>query len=1546
MDATVESLEIRIESDSAQASSGIDSLAAALARLKGILHGGTGLATVASQLKNLNEALGGINNGSVANLSALISGISNLGGVKISSSISHQLNGVAEAAAALSGTDFSGVSRLAEALQPLSSISKSSGLQSAITQLNKLPELAEALDEIDWSEFASDIQKLTDALAPLAAQLNTVSTAFGRLPPRIQRTAVATDTLPPANNRAARSYIDLWAKCRMTYNVLKAIVRGFSTFITESSDYVENINLFNASMGKYADEAQRYAETVGEAMGIDPGQFMRYQGVFNTMISGFGVATDRAAEMSKQLTQLGYDLASYYNDSFDTAMEKVRSGLSGEVRAMREYGFDLSDTRLRQDALTLGIEKSVSAMTQAEKTQLRYHEILTQVSWAHGDMARTLNAPANQLRILQAQITQCARAIGNIFIPMLNKVLPYLIAFAKVVREVANIISKLFGFSLPEVDYSGISGGASAMGDLADSTDDAAKSAKKLKNYLLGIDELNVLPEKNESENPLENFSLGGDLGLDIEQYDFLGDAVTGQIDDIVNKMREWLGITGEIDSWSDFFQTRLGKILAAVGAIGAGLLGWKIAKGLMNAVNTLSHLNLNKTFSLSLGITGALEALDGITRFVKYFKDFLKNGATFDNVCGMLSGFTETLSGIFYMMGNVKLGGALGIISGITDIVKGVGGIVTNGFNIDSACDIVHGLGTIMVAIGALGKVPIVGGLGLILQGAGNVIPMIGDIMNAIKTGDWSGVDKMTLCVSAIMGVVGIVKVIADVAKIIGGARISDALPPIEEVPPAVGQIGEAAGGLATKLVDVIKNLGLGIAIIGEAAVAAGLFAGAVIGLGYELQLIPDAWRPVIDNGQTTVTALGAGTLILATIGTLTGALGSVGGSTLIVNLALGAAILAEISVAAGLFVAEIWAMGLGLSAIGEAWQPVLDNGKTVAEAIGIGTGILVGVAAACGLLGVAATATGGLLPLAIGLGTLMLVEMGAAALVFVGEIAIVGDALQEVLNAWQPVLDNGDAVADAIKTGTALLLAVGGACALLGVATVASVGLLPLAIAAGTAMVVKLSDVTIELVDSLTNVADELTNELAPSLDDLNACLPDLTNNMRNFTAFMRDFAGAVVDYSATDIVASIASTIDTIIGWFTKDPIKTLSDNVADVGTKIAPLNTNLNAVVPELEQAARLLSDYTTLLATIQSISDNQSEFNISVIEVNMKDLGAGIVSGLAQGMNERYSEVQTAFKNIEQLSTTTANAIKLIVTAMCSNVRATVNQTKSNVQSLWTQAASYYRSQVPALLSQLLAQFTPIPQRMYQVGLSISNQAASGIRSGMGAVRSAVSELQSTLNNAAATASRIGSEISNGIAKGISDGTSAINKAVGNAAEDAKNSYKDALGIHSPSKVFKELGDYTVQGLSEGLSGIGSVLDDAARAINPWADKISDSMYSNGSDMVAQLAKGVSRSNAVARNKAYKLASETQADTNVYSRSAEYSAGTFAQDYDNTSEIAEAVYNAIIAANETQKQNGDKSQTISLVIGSREVFRAVVEENERALQRTGKSPLRV
>ena len=619
-DVTIEKLQLEVNSNSQNAVSGIDALSASLSKLKTSIKGGVGLSSVARQITNINTALNGMDSGSankIDKLATSLSKLSSLGQLKISSSIGNQLKNIGQVAENLNTSDFSGLSKLGTALAPLANI-QTGGLNKTINALKKFPEVAAALNGVNWTQFTQQMMTLSNSLAPLATQLNTVSSGMSRLPSTINRVANATNNAARSNNTVAKSYVNLWAKARMAMNVMRGAVNAIASWITESNKYIEDLNLFTASLGDYADEAKKYAEQVGEVMGIDPAEWMRNQGIFNTIIKGFGVASDRAYLMSKNLTQLGYDISSFYNISYEDAFTKLQSGIAGELEPLRRLGYDLSVARLQQEAYTLGIQKKVSAMTQAEKSELRYYAIMTQVTTAQGDMARTLNAPANQLRVLKAQVVQCARALGNIFIPVLNAVLPYAIALAKVLRMVADAIASFFGFKLPEVDYSSLSNGASAVGDLAGNADDASdglgkasKAAKKLKNNLLGIDELNIISQDNDDSSGSGSGAGaglgGGGLGIELPSYDFLGDLVSSKVEDIVRMIKDNINeimavlctallVIGAILVFSGV-NVPLGLGLMAVGAIG-------LVAVIAENWNGMSE-QLAKVLSICLGILG-----------------------------------------------------------------------------------------------------------------------------------------------------------------------------------------------------------------------------------------------------------------------------------------------------------------------------------------------------------------------------------------------------------------------------------------------------------------------------------------------------------------------------------------------------------------------------------------------------------------------------------------------------------------------------------------------------------------------------------------------------------------------------------------------------------------------------------------------------------------------------------------------------------------------------------------------------------------------------
>lgn len=623
----IQGLEFQIVNDSTQAVTGLQNLINTLNRLKTATNGGaTGLSKTAQGIRELSNSLKGLNSGDasqkITRLTNALTALSQVGNVKISSSIANQLTAINTALAGLKWTDGDKLTSLANGLRPLSELGKAN-MTTFINQLSKLPKVIEDLEAADIDKFTQQMTALAAAMKPFADEMQKVSNGFSAFPSKIQKLITSTEKYN-ASARKATTTTGKFTSGLKALNVAAVAItfRKIGHFIaqavTESNKYQEDLNLFTVALGQYADEAKEYAEYVSDIMGIDPAQWLRNQGIFNTLLTGFGDTAERAQLMSQNLTQLGYDLSSYANIPIEEAMLKLQSGISGELEPLRRLGYDLSQAKLQQTALNLGIKESVANMTQAEKAELRYYAIMTQVTTAQGDMARTLEAPANQLRILQAQLTQAARAIGNIFIPALNAILPYAIAVVQVIREIANALANLAGFKLTDVDYSGVNSAAVGAGSLADNLDDAAGAAKKLKQYTAGFDELNVFAPNTGSGSGAGAGGAGG-FDFDLPTYDFLGDAVQTRIGEIKKMIEDTLA---EITTIVSGFMLAVGAILVVTGVnipLGVGLMAAG-AVGLAATVGlnwTAMSSELASTLALITGVVGGfLLALGAIMAF------------------------------------------------------------------------------------------------------------------------------------------------------------------------------------------------------------------------------------------------------------------------------------------------------------------------------------------------------------------------------------------------------------------------------------------------------------------------------------------------------------------------------------------------------------------------------------------------------------------------------------------------------------------------------------------------------------------------------------------------------------------------------------------------------------------------------------------------------------------------------------------------------------------------------------------------------------------
>ena len=490
---------------------------------------------------------------------------------------------------------------LTAALAPLGQMGDFSKNISAIT---RLPKAIESMSGANLEKFTANLNKFVEALDPLLSRVKESEAGLTAL------AQVMKVKYPEGTTKATKGSISLAAqigtlyiKFRTLYFIGQKVAQVFTKMTSESMKYQETLNLYRIAMGSYYEEGLAYAKKVQNSLGIDAAEWLKYQAVFMNMAKGFGIVTENAEIMSRNLTQIGYDLASVFNVDFETAMQKLESGISGQPRPMREWGFDMSEATLKMVALNKGIKKNVENMTQAEKAQLRYIQIYETVQklGIEGDLARTLQTPANAMRVFQANVTLAARAIGNVMIPVLNQLLPRMTAMARAVANIANKLSSFTGFKITEIDYSGLE---NAVTGVDEELTDATEQAEKLKSAIMGFDELNVI-------SPNDN---GSGTGND------LGDILNFELPDNINWLKE--GLSQNIDDLTERMELLVIAIEKVVGAFALIWGGSKIIDALDKIKTSFANVSSSVT-TLSKGIAGTAGVVASMATAIKAGKEF-----------------------------------------------------------------------------------------------------------------------------------------------------------------------------------------------------------------------------------------------------------------------------------------------------------------------------------------------------------------------------------------------------------------------------------------------------------------------------------------------------------------------------------------------------------------------------------------------------------------------------------------------------------------------------------------------------------------------------------------------------------------------------------------------------------------------------------------------------------------------------------------------------------------------------------------------------------
>lgn len=622
-DVDITSLSVEISAESQGAELNIDKLATAISNLRtkgNVTKVVNSLDKLAGSIATLKQASAGMSG--LDKITSFLNGLSNVNTTASTKSINTVVNAIKKIPAAVSGlngVDFysmsGSITQLTNALAPLSILDASNlkALGSAFNAIGKVPDLTDKLKATDLDSFASSCQKISAALTPLASQLDKVGNAFAKLPPQLSKVVTQANRVTAANEKQRKSYLSLsnqmngFMRNMAKLVSLKAIAEYLGNAVAKFNDFYEATDLFHNAMGNLSGEADTLISKMQGLLGVDPTKAMTYMATIQSLGTSFGLTSDKAYILSKNLTQLAYDEGSYWNKNVAETFTAMSSAISGEIEPIRRLGVDLSQARLQQELLALGFNKQVSSLSQADKAVLRYIAIMKQTANVQGNLAQTIQSPANQIKILKAQLDMLAKSVGSLLYPALKSILPPLIAAVQLIREFVEWVAKLMGVKVVFTDFTKSADSVGGIGDAMDDTADSTKkAAKALKDYTMGFDELNIIDPIQGSSGSGGGASAGNILGdVDLSGYDMFKNYVGTSIDEMKEKIRGLLPLIESIAA--AFALWELGKFIKQIGEVIKGMNGIQKAAAMIAIL--VVEWTLVQKFSDSFLKTGDVKA-------------------------------------------------------------------------------------------------------------------------------------------------------------------------------------------------------------------------------------------------------------------------------------------------------------------------------------------------------------------------------------------------------------------------------------------------------------------------------------------------------------------------------------------------------------------------------------------------------------------------------------------------------------------------------------------------------------------------------------------------------------------------------------------------------------------------------------------------------------------------------------------------------------------------------------------------------------------------
>lgn len=918
--ADIDRLEVEVEASAVKANRALDALVSKLEKLSSSVGkiNGSDLAGFANGIEKICKASSGMSNIKTSDFTRLSKNIEKIASINTAS-----INSTSSALGAMAKqlSSFSAASTNAAAISEFAKNISKLGNKGVTSAMANMPKFATAFNQMMITiskapQMSKNIIDMTNALANLAQGLKGTQSAASQTGGSASKLSKLFNTLTTSTQKSGRSFKSFAQIAGSFYANFFMVARGIQKAwksVMSSMDYVETFNYWNVAIDKIGtefgkqfeqygyDSAEAYANSfsdriksltlkmtgysIGDSgdltltgnknLGLDPEQLMNYQAKIVSVTNAVGLCGETSTNTAKALSMLAADMSSYTNEDLSSVMTNFQSGLIGQSRALYKFGIDITNATLQQYAYNLGVTKSLSAMSQSEKMQLRLIAILDQSKVAWGDQANTLGSVANQYRITKQQISNLARTIGNLFLPIVKNVLPVINAMVMALNRLFTTLGfRFFGSNwLKDLQDGTSKGYGTGLENLGEDADDAAGSlgsaanaAKKLKDVTLGIDELNINDPTSGSGSSGSGSGAGGGVDLSgaiadaLKDYETVWDKAFAESENKAQKIADAICSAfkrGDYEGIGTYISNGISSTLEKInwesvygvardfGTGFAQFLNGLITPGLFGDVGTMIAGALNTAIYTALSFGEEFDWTnlgDSIASGINNFFSTFDFASAADTVNTWAKGLFETVKAA---VANIDW---WEVYSGINDFFK----------NID--------ISTVAIVIGALtikkiGKVVLANG---IIKSIGSLIgALIHDVPIAISS-------IKILSAGGLLKETGIFTKLANaIALAAGGAgTLHESLIAIfGTVSTIIAGVTSVIGGTITAVVnffamwkdgfswlnEALMGLGIGIAaigavILGVSAPIAGIVAVAVAAAATVAIVVKGHWSEIKD--------------------------------------------------------------------------------------------------------------------------------------------------------------------------------------------------------------------------------------------------------------------------------------------------------------------------------------------------------------------------------------------------------------------------------------------------------------------------------------------------------------------------------------------------------------------------------------------------------------------------------------------------------------------------------------------------------------------------